>query len=270
MPEGRRPLGYFCRRASASSIIDRLIQTDTHACKQLKVGFVSDAHGNPLGLQGCISELHTRGAELIYFLGDAVGYFPLAIEVIEILRRHDIPCLLGNHDAMLCGLLPLDAGKDRVYGLSELAQRMDPVTREQVSKWPTRRRLEIGGRRLLLVHGSPRDELSEYIYPDTEASWFGSIDADAVFMGHTHIPFAKKFGHVLAVNVGSCGLPRDIGNQAACALFDTHGNSVEIIRIPFDTVQLLAMARARGKVADQVVRCLERRRLQSYAGEPHE
>jgi len=236
----------------------------------LKLGLLSDAHGNPFGLQACISELRKLGAADIYFLGDAVGYFPLAEEVIAALRQQQIPCLLGNHDAMLCGVLPLDPIKDLVYGLGELAQRLDPATKEEISRWPVRRVVEIDGRRVLLVHGSPRDELNEYIYPNTDLSWFGSIQTDAVFMGHTHIPFIRRKDDILVVNVGSCGLPRDIGNQAACALFDTQSGDVDILRIPFDTARLLAAASRRGKVADQVVRCLSRRRLDTYEGEPHQ
>ena len=221
-------------------------------------------------MQACISELQKHRVGKIYFLGDAVGYFPLADEIVTILRHHEIPCLLGNHDAMLCGMLPLDPAKDRIYGLEALARRLDPALKEEISRWPTRRVVDIDGKRLLLVHGSPRDDLNEYIYPNTDLSWAASIEADAVFMGHTHIPFIRPTNGVLIVNVGSCGLPRDIGNRAACAVFDTQTGNAEILRIPFDTDQLLAAARLRGKVADQVVRCLRRRRLETYEGEPHQ
>ena len=236
----------------------------------MKLGFVSDAHGNPFGLQVCIDGLRMRGAGQIFFLGDAIGYFPLAEEVLAILEHEKLPCLLGNHDAMLCGTLPLDPVKDRIYGINDVAQRLDPATKAEISRWPVRRVIECDGLRVLLVHGSPRDELNEYIYPDTDITWFASVKADAVFMGHTHIPFTQKLNDVLVVNVGSCGLPRDIGNSAACALFDTQSGNAEILRIPFDTGQLLAAARRRGKVADQVVRCLSRTRLKTYEGEPHQ
>jgi hypothetical protein len=68
------------------------------------IGFVSDAHGNPYGLQACVDALRERGAGTLYFLGDAVGYLPLAEEVLAILAREGATCQLGNHEAMLCGL----------------------------------------------------------------------------------------------------------------------------------------------------------------------
>lgn len=235
----------------------------------MKLGFVSDAHGNSFGLQKCISELRER-VERIYFLGDAVGYFPLAQEVFSLLQQNNVACQLGNHDAMLCGLLSLDSSKDRVYGLGSLREELDPGVIAEISRWPKRRELEIDGCRLLLVHGSPRDELSEYVYPDSDLDCLSSADADAVFMGHTHIPFIRRTNSTLAVNVGSCGLPRDIGNMASCSIFDTQSGNAEILRFAFDTAQLLAASQPRGKVADQVLRCLERRRLEKHYGEPHE
>ena len=44
----------------------------------------------------------------------------------------------------------------------------------------------------LFVHGSPTDPLTGYIYPDSDLSEFSEIDADVVFMGHTHHPFVRQ------------------------------------------------------------------------------
>ena len=48
----------------------------------MKIGLLSDAHGNPDGLANCISVLRSRGAERLFFLGDAVGYLPRWLEVL--------------------------------------------------------------------------------------------------------------------------------------------------------------------------------------------
>lgn len=236
----------------------------------MKIGFLSDAHGNPFGLQGCIRALRARGAEQIFFLGDAVGYFPLVEEVLSVLISEKIPCQMGNHDAMFCGRLPLDSIKDRTYNLGELARRISPELKRHIAEWPLSRRIKVSDFEILLVHGSPRDELSEYIYPDSDLSQFVAINVNAVLLGHTHIPFVKKAGDVLVINVGSCGLPRDIGNQAACALLDTDSRTGEILRAPFDAGKLLSESRLRGTVAKAVERCLDRRKLSRFKGEPHQ
>ena len=81
----------------------------------MKIGFISDAHGNPYSLKLCLERLNFMGVDEIVFLGDAAGYFPQTNEVIELLQAFSCTCLLGNHDAMLIGKIPVDAKKDGVY-----------------------------------------------------------------------------------------------------------------------------------------------------------
>jgi len=90
------------------------------------IGLLSDAHGNPLGLRSCLAALRAAGAAQVYFLGDAVGYLPGEAEVIEILRSEGVICQRGNHEGMLLGDLDLDPGRDRVYGLAAVRERMPP------------------------------------------------------------------------------------------------------------------------------------------------
>jgi len=221
-----------------------------------RIGILSDAHGNPYGLQLCIDMLHAGGAQSLYFLGDAVGYLPLVEEVLEILRREHCICQSGNHEAMLLGTLPLDPARDSVYRLGDLAQRLAPHERAFLASWPTRRVVMMDGRRLLMLHGGLRQELTEYVYPDSDLSQFGALDTDFVFLGNTHIPFEQEVEGVRVVNVGSCGLPRDGTREACCVLFDSETGKVEFLRTRFDSKQLMQDACQRGTVADAVSRKL--------------
>ena len=96
------------------------------------------------------------------------------------------------------------------------------------------------GARLLLVHGSPADPLRAYVYPDADLDPFRTLSCDALFMGHTHRPFASQAGRVTVVNVGSSGMPRDVGHLASCAVYDTGSRSAEILRVGFDAPALIA------------------------------
>jgi hypothetical protein len=58
------------------------------------------------------------------------------------------------------------------------------------------------------------------------------------------------------VNVGSCGLPRDVGNLASCAVYDTVTRTAEILRVEFDVDELLAIMD--GRIDDAVSACLKR------------
>lgn len=221
-----------------------------------KIGIISDAHGNPYGLRACIDELRALGAESLYFLGDAVGYLPLAEEVLEILHSEKVICQLGNHEAMLCGLLPLSPEKDRTYQLSELLKRLPSNVIHDISLWPSRRFFITASLRVTLIHGGPRNELTEYVYPNSDLSQFATLDSDVVFVGNTHIPFMSRVGNTRIVNVGSCGLPRDGTVEASCVLFDPGNDVIKFLRVQFDVEALLSAADRRGRVADSVRRRL--------------
>lgn len=99
-------------------------------------------------------------------------------------------------------------------------------------------RFQNGGRRVLLVHGSPR-RINEYLFEDRPLSSFerlaASSDADLIVFGHTHRPYTKVAGGVRFVNAGSVGKPKD-GDWRACYVLLSPDASelVEFIRVPYD------------------------------------
>lgn len=220
----------------------------------MKIGILSDAHGNPHGLAPCLAHLAKSGADQVVFLGDAVGYFPQVDAVLDLLDQARARLLLGNHEAMLLGLRPLDERRDSVYRLGSARARLGPRRLELLASLEPRWEVELDGRRLLFVHGSPEDPLEGRIYPDTPIDSLADLEAHSVFMGHTHYPFVRRAGPVQVVNVGSCGLPRDRGDLASCAVFDTRTGRCEIERIRFHVPTA-----TRAEVHPDVVACLDRR-----------
>jgi predicted phosphodiesterase len=204
------------------------------------LGFISDAHGNPDGLAGCLRALRDAGVERLFFLGDAVGYLPFENAVLAMLEASAAIPIRGNHEAMLAGTLELSEARDHVYRLVEARARIEPRWRAWIETWPLDLALTIDGVRLFLAHGSPADPLGGYIYPDTDLAPFRDLPYDVVLLGQTHRPFISRAGDVTVVNVGSSGMPRDVGNLASCAVLDTATRSTEILRVPFDTVALTA------------------------------
>lgn len=204
------------------------------------IGFLSDAHGNPFGLISCLDRLRSKGVNQIYFLGDAVGYLPHGIKVIEELKWQEIPCIKGNHDAMVSGLLPISDEKEKIYRLKALYDVFPEKLRATIThEWPTKRELLIDGKRILLVHGHPSNPLEGYLYEDEEILAVETNDFDLIVMGHTHRPFIRYGKRVFWLNAGSCGLPRDIRNMASCAVYDTDSHSAEILRVEIDIESLL-------------------------------
>jgi predicted phosphodiesterase len=224
-------------------------------------GVFADAHGNPFGMAAILSALRAAGARSLFFLGDAVGYLPLEEEVLDMLQEVGAIAVMGNHDAMLLDCVPLDAAKDSVYGLAAARNRIFSGRRPELSRRPLR--LVLGGAversAVLMVHGTPSDPLGGYVYAETPLAGMDALGYGAIFLAQTHRPFIRRIGATLVVNVGSCGLPRDMGNLAAGVIYDPATDRAEILRVPFDVEALMKEAERIGPVAPAVKECLARR-----------
>lgn len=223
----------------------------------MKIGLLSDAHGNPTALAACLQKLEALQVDCIYFLGDAVGYLPGESEVLGLLRTASVYCQKGNHEAMLIGEIPLPSSKERIYRIGSARARLSTADRGFIASWPEHRVVDVGDRRLLLVHGSPDNHLEGYVYPHANLSNFDKLHYDAVFMGHTHYPFVAHLQGALVVNVGSCGLPRDQGDLLAFAVYDADTDHCEVFRLRFDRNKIIEHFGVE-QIAEEVYQCLLR------------
>jgi diadenosine tetraphosphatase ApaH/serine/threonine PP2A family protein phosphatase len=206
----------------------------------VKRALISDIHSNIEALEAVLADIQSQDITEIYCLGDLVGYGPNPRECIDLITRCKV-CLLGNHDQ---GAL-FDP-----EGFNSGAERAIFWTRTQLengggSAGDRQRRWDFLGElprvcqeeKLLFVHGSARNPLNEYVFPEDIYNRrklekiFALVERYA-FQGHTHVPgvFTENFqffspeelnseyrlGDQRAmINVGSVGQPRD-GNPRAC------------------------------------------------------
>jgi predicted phosphodiesterase len=222
----------------------------------MRIALLSDVHGNRLALDVCLERADALGVDERVFLGDAVGYLPDAAACVERLTVEGLACQQGNHEAML--LRPNSATREReaVYRLADARAQLAPGALAAIAGWPEARTLQRDGRRILLVHGSPDQPLDGYVYPDTVLDGWDDLPYDAVFMGHTHRPFVTRRGSTLIVNVGSVGLPRDVGHLASFVIYDTEADAARHYRVPFDADAVIAAAGDR--LHPSTVACLRR------------
>jgi predicted phosphodiesterase len=230
----------------------------------MKIGLLSDAHGNPDALELCLQTLERLGVDALYFLGDAVGYLPGEGEVLDRLDRSGAICQQGNHEAMLLSSEPPEPERDEVYRLAAARQRLDAGRIRDLASWPTARELSIHDHTILLVHGAPGDPLNGYVYPDSDLSRVADPRWAAVFCGHTHRPLVAVAGETLVVNVGSVGLPRDVGALASVVIYDGETRRCRICRIRFDAEAVLARW---GDCVHPSVAAVLRRRAEDFVGE---
>jgi predicted phosphodiesterase len=201
----------------------------------VKIALLSDVHGNLPALELCLAAARSLRCERIFCLGDVFGYFQDGAGCFELLQQAGAEILLGNHEAMLLRRMPCSPERELVYQLEPERLQLGSRARERLESLLPYREIVLNGRRLLLVHGAPWDPLSGYVFPDTNLAPIGRLPYDWVFMGHTHRPFVRSADRTSVVNIGSCGLPRDVGNSACFAVYDAQSGRADLIRPALDT-----------------------------------
>jgi predicted phosphodiesterase len=222
----------------------------------MRIGILSDIHGNMLALKHCLDRLEALVVDRITCLGDVFGYFPDGVQCFDLLQENHTDILMGNHEAFLLGISSCSEANAKVFGLSRDLNSLSKEHRQLLCCLRPTKRVTLDGQTLLLVHGSPWDPLNGYVFPDT----FGPLpffeDIEAVFMGHTHRAHQWKSNGKRAINVGSCGLPRDNGKYSAFCIYDTATREAELYRSEMNIPHVLDHYR---DIHPQIVEVLSRR-----------
>jgi putative phosphoesterase len=201
------------------------------------VAVITDIHGNLPALEAALARVDELGIDQVYCGGDLVGYGPQPNEVCRLIGERRIPTIYGNYDYAIgrdledCGCAYRDQ-HDRELGQLSVDWTLahtDRRSKEFMRGLPFDLRFELGGRRVRLVHGSPR-KVNEYLFADKPARTFERIaagaDCDVLVFGHTHQPWIAEYGGVLFVNCGSVGKPKDGDPRAAFAVLRAEGEGV--------------------------------------------
>jgi putative phosphoesterase len=178
----------------------------------LRVGLISDLHGNLAALEAVLAELERGSLDDIVCLGDvAVG--PQGPETLARIRELGCPVVQGNWDDWFAGGIPPlggDHGRRLVEQGEWWAKRLAPADRRYLGELPPTLELPLGEGRVLCFHGSPRSHC-DAIHPGTTDGELGELldghEATVFAGGHTHVQLLRPSGRSLLVNPGSVGLP---------------------------------------------------------------
>jgi putative phosphoesterase len=219
------------------------------------IAIISDIHGSLPALEAVLDDLAKRPHDQTYCLGDLVGYGAFPNEVVERIRSEGIPTVMGNYDDGV-GFDRDDCGcayqheDEKARGQESLMWTRATTTAENkrfLRELVPEIRFEAEGKRILLVHGSPR-KMNEYLFEDRGESSFqrlaASSNADIIVFGHTHKPYVKEVDGVRFVNAGSVGKPKD-GDWRACYVLLTPLSAapVQFIRVKYDIDGAMAAIR---------------------------
>jgi putative phosphoesterase len=234
-----------------------------------RVAVITDLHGNLPALEAALARMEEIGVDATYCGGDLVGYGPWPNEVCRLVSERGIPTIYGNYDYAIgrddedCGCAYRDR-HDRELGERSIAwtlEHTDSRSKEFMRALPFDLRFELAGKRVRLVHGSPR-KVNEYLFEDKPARTFERIaagaDCDLLVFGHTHEPWINTYGGVLFVNCGAVGKPKDGDPRGAFAVLEEAGGEVaaRIERFAYDVDYVAREVAASGLPAEYGERLL--------------
>jgi diadenosine tetraphosphatase ApaH/serine/threonine PP2A family protein phosphatase len=232
---------------------------------------ISDIHANLVAFEAVLQDAAGEW-DLIWCLGDIVGYGPEPNGCAELLQQQDHISLSGNHDWAVLGKLDIESfNREARIALRWTQETISEETRQYLSQLPPRTEEAP----FTLAHGSPRQPVWEYILDERAAAEnFYHFETPYCLVGHSHVPlvFAQldggrsrgslpRYGEKmtlgdqrLIINPGSVGQPRDSDPRAAYGLLDIDAMTWEHRRVSYD----VAKTQERMRAADMPFRLVAR------------
>ena len=239
-----------------------------------KVAVFGGVYSNRLALAAVLADAARRGAEAVYCLGDLGGFGPEPEKVWPLLLAGGVRSIQGNYEQSLaagredcnCGYTDPRDNHFAAISYAYTARHCSPAFKRWMGGLPARRRVLVGGRELLLVHGSPR-RVNEFLFHSTSPDAFLEVlldqhRCDALLCTHTGLHWHRRLPSGRdAVNVGVIGRPPNDGRpEVRYALLearpeqsgdaggsvgdtDAGGIAVELVPVRYDQQAMAAEVR---------------------------
>lgn len=232
-----------------------------------RIAVFGGVYSNHFALAALLDDARRRGAEAVYCLGDLGAFGPHPEKVRPLLEEGAVRTLQGNYEESLAaGAADCNCGytDPRDNHFAALSYRYtEEHTSADFKAWmgglPRRRRVLVGDRELLLVHGSPR-RINEFLFESASPVPFLEVlldqeRADALFCTHTGLHWHRRLPSGRdAVNVGVIGRPANDGARNVWyAIVEADradgggaaaGPRVELVPLEYDWQGLAAEMRA--------------------------
>ena len=218
----------------------------------MKIAILSDVHGNLPALEAVTADIEAWQPQMAIVDGDVVNGGPSNRACWQFVRQRQQASgwhvLRGNHEDYVVEwtnpIIPLQGPE---YELSQLSHWTYGQLNGEVSELaalPDRFGFQAAdGSTLLVIHASIWGNRAG-IYPATpEQEMVHKIAPyPTVFVtAHTHVPFIRRLGETLLVNVGAVGLPGDGDRRASYGRLTwsrARGWQAKIRRVAYDLEQI--------------------------------
>ena len=252
-----------------------------------RYGVLGDIHGTREALEAALAALEARGLQQFLCVGDIVGYNADPDECAALLRSRRVAAIAGNHDLIGTGRLGFSRCTTKAeYSLRRTRRTLSRDCASWLERLPANRLVE---ENIALVHGGVRDvqqymkrpehirENAAYLradFPAARICFFGHSHSQMIFAVDNNEIFQREISPgrielqkdlVYFVNPGSVDAQRKSSHKLAeCAIFDSVGWTIELLRVPYDAASTEAKAAVFGyritPLADRLYNL--RRRLQ--------
>ncbi len=217
-----------------------------------RVALFGGIYSNHLALRAAIDDAQRRGCETMFCLGDLGAFGPNPDKVFPLLIDAGVVTMRGNYDDSIGKNLPdcqcgyTDPADNYYARLSY--QYTYRKTSERWRGWlaglPAEIRFDIGGKRVLCCHGSPR-KMNEFLWESTTPTHLleklcRDFSADVVVATHTGLPWTRRLsGGRMFINCGVLGRPANDGTtDVGYVVLDERG--AEYVRVAYDHERLAA------------------------------
>ena len=224
----------------------------------MRIAVISDIHGNLDAFESVLEDMDQAAIDTVYCLGDNIGYGPQPEEVVALIRGHQIPSVMGNHELALADPIFLRwFNPTAKISLERTRAMLSEDTCAFVEDLPSFMIAE----KCRFVHGFPPDSPTTYLFQVGDEALqraFETMEERLCFVGHTHelnmISFDGKEmqRHNLPqgptdldadrryiINIGSVGQPRDGNNQAKYIIWDSVSQSLDVRFVPYDIASVV-------------------------------
>lgn len=211
-----------------------------------RIAIISDVHGNIPALKSVLADIHTRGVDAIYCLGDLIGKGPQNDLAVDMCQEHCDAVVRGNWDSNIS-----DQDAKEYEDIPWIRKQLGQERLDYLGSLPNSIDLQFASRSLRLFHASQVSEFTRVRVYDShekhlqmfENTAFTGLNAplpDLVGYGDIHAAYVlPSDNHKTLFNVGSVGNPLD-QPKACYALLESSAGaqeqpfSIQIIRVPYD------------------------------------
>jgi putative phosphoesterase len=199
----------------------------------VKIGVISDVHGDVAALEAVLDRLDRLGIDKIVCAGDIVGNGPESDAAVELVRARAIPCVRGNWDGWAAGRgrpgqprAPISGAAWDALGLG-LSKSSLRWLAHLSADW----RQVAEGVSVCMFHGTLGDPMRG-IFPETRdievKRWLADVPHEVriLILGHTHVPMCRRLDNRLLCN------PGPVSRSLPPALAPKGGGTYGVLTLP--------------------------------------